>query len=371
MSIECYTIRSSQQTMLGADWDSHEQGIMDEICNPTTSRRSNSCPARVVPNINKRANSGILGRFLLAKPLIRLQGYLRWMLAFVNFLWIVYHLAHFTAKCVYRAIAACVEHLEPHMSCIMPAERDSGREKGIPTEDLHSLGIGTIPHWASMANRGAGMSDQVSRGRPKGHHTSYMPHEGTIPDIGNASWPLSCGAYDPHCLEELYDPSLIDTLLFSEEHFMPGPSSEFLDLALVGHNLPHNQFQEAYSYLRLHSEGPHGDYPGGFESMEPPNPHRPNRAAGSSIKTFPPHVRSPDDCRDDRHYGQSIPSIVPVSHTKPCMVSANVLHTSETYSTGSARRTRRPNTCDICGKEVRRPGVLEDHINSHTGQRRE
>lgn len=34
-------------------------------------------------------------------------------------------------------------------------------------------------------------------------------------------------------------------------------------------------------------------------------------------------------------------------------------------------RRRRPHVCEICGREVRRPGVLEDHMNSHTGNKRE
>jgi hypothetical protein len=250
----------------------------------------------------------------------------------------------------------------------MTSQRDSGREKGISAEDLPSLGVGTNPHWAPIG--GVGIPGRVNRGKTKGYHTSYMPHEATHSYVENASWPISDGTYNPWFLAELYDPAFqsIEPAPL-EECFNLGPDPAFLDMVLEGYNPPHNQPQGAYSH-RLHSESTHGHYMNGPEPMESPNLPDPNWALGSPIKTLPSHAKSPADCRDSRHYRQDVSSTVSVSRVRPNLAVSNRPHASEIYPAASTRRTRRPNTCDICGKEVRRPGVLEDHINSHTGQRR-
>ncbi|KAF8698377.1 hypothetical protein RHS03_07632, partial [Rhizoctonia solani] len=332
-------------------------------------RRNDPCPTRVVADI-RSTNEVALKRFPLAESPIVPHRILTWMLAFANLLWTIYRFVVSAASCTHWTITTCIEHLRPYLDCGMHDEQESGRAKGFSSEEVYVLGNDAIPYLWPGADRGVGIPDRASRSKPREHHPSYMPREDTNLIASNASWPHSGGAYDPGYLEELYDLSSIDDLLLNEEHFAPGQDFNLSEPVLNGHNLPYI-LTELYPHPRPPLEGTHGSNPGGFEPMGPTDPRQPNQAFGAPIKTFPPHISSPADSRDDRHYCQAVPSMASVSQASPNVESSSGFHGSDPYNVGNSRRTRRPNMCGICGKEVRRPGVLEDHINSHTGQRRE
>lgn len=68
---------------------------------------------------------------------------------------------------------------------------------------------------------------------------------------------------------------------------------------------------------------------------------------------------------DDYFYPQPDPFTIAVD------VPTSTGYLDGSNSGGTSKRIRGETKCPVCGIHVRRPGVLNDHINSHTGERRE
>ncbi|KAG8728529.1 hypothetical protein FRC11_010868 [Ceratobasidium sp. 423] len=217
------------------------------------------------------------------------------------------------------------------------------------------LNYSSSSYQSPMVEEGMHMSGTtMSRGYHDGVNSSYTPRDNPTIDISEPLWGISGGSHDLHGSREFYNSALMETPVNVGQHPARGSYQNAMwSTPSVSH--AHDQFQEMFTDTGLYLPNP---------AITPPiNPQNPETVASHPG----PQIYVPESY----HYGQQRSSIPPISPIRTNRVPPAGPPGSEPYSPGGTRRTRRPNVCDICGKEVRRPGVLEDHMNSHTGQRRE
>ncbi|CAE7228865.1 unnamed protein product [Rhizoctonia solani] len=267
----------------------------------------------------------------------------------------------------YLTMGACVAQVNSALDCLLPSQRESGRGKGL---DVMPLGRDILHYRAPIEGEEMRMS---GRNRSEGHHNGI--HSGLIPRdrflIGTSEsiWDASSGSYDLQGAGELYDQDMVEPLTAGLED----PLSQLYwhsDTPSVP-NLP-DQLQAGIGSHELYHGSAHASYLI-HNQTTPAHTHRPDQTVPSSINCQDPGTFTarldPTAYRQEHYsYDYSRQSIAPLSpirtHLDPSMPAG-----SEPQSPGGNHRSRRPNVCHICGKEVRRPGVLEDHVNSHTGHR--
>ncbi|CAE6455766.1 unnamed protein product, partial [Rhizoctonia solani] len=343
-------------------------------------RQSNTCSGGA--NMNKMLDNRILESLLRVEPraVSTLKAIQTGCLAFIKLLWMVYHFTLYAVQCVYWIVIAIVER--PEISRFMPVRRDSGRAKGLNPEDINLI-ESIHPYRAPSSRRGPEVQGRMSRNRPRrvhnGNSSSYMLREDPYDSTGGPLWVTPGMSHDPYT-SQVYSSAFIETMpgnIDSQLTYDPYPDTIDWDPRNRSRvpSPSSDQFQTSYP-----SSGPY-----------PSTSHRTRLGECHNPTTFANHgslnqgIITPID-----HYGSDSFMLNPDSSTYhpenylhdlyvPLMPpippasldidsSVNSLG-SEPVSPGGTRRPRRPNTCDICGKEVRRPGVLEDHMNSHTGQR--
>ncbi|CAE6404093.1 unnamed protein product [Rhizoctonia solani] len=319
------------------------------------------------------ADVGLMKRFL-AIGLLAVEC-LYWVMVPTRIFWIVYYFAYSAVQLVYKMITVGIAQLEPISNYLIPAREESGRAKGLTAEELFLLDGNNYHCRAPTANGGMGSSARHSRHKSGGYNNSnYTP--GDNPNIRiETLWNTPSGSHDLQDPHGLYHPALIEPLTGAIEDYTVEPYSDGLDWSSE-HSSPstlsYDHFQGTFTnpaYLTSAQSHPQER----FQNTAPSTFH-PHRAITSPINDhnpgmFPPHLDS-TCCSDNYQYGQHNPtSINPISPIRTSVTPPARPIGSDPYSPGGSRRTRRPSTCDICGKEVRRPGVLEDHMNSHTGQR--
>ncbi|KDN46671.1 hypothetical protein RSAG8_04051, partial [Rhizoctonia solani AG-8 WAC10335] len=157
-------------------------------------------------------------------------------------------------------------------------------------------------------------------------------------------------------LRLMYEPDTVDWA--SDRSSVPSPQRD--------------QFPRSYPSPGLYPSTVHGNAFGGFHNPAAfPNLDPLNQANIPSINHQSPDalpLNSDSSTYHPEGYPPA-PSMAPIPPTRLHLLPSVQPLGSEPVSPGGTRRARRQNTCDICGKEVRRPGVLVDHMNSHTGER--
>ncbi|KAH7323393.1 hypothetical protein B0J17DRAFT_633288 [Rhizoctonia solani] len=334
-------------------------------------RQSASCTPRA--DADKTVDEGLMKRFLAIGFLV--LNCLHWVMAPPGLFWIVYYFAYPAVQRVYRIKTACIAKLEPMLDCLIPARQESGRAKTLTVEDIFVLGGNGYGYRAPMADGGMGISARNSRNRAGDYdNLTFTPRENSNIRVETV-WNNLGGPHDPQDSQGVYHPTLIEPLPGSIEDYTLDSYAGGLDWSSEPSSpsiLPYDHFQGTFTNPASYLTGAHPQER--FQNPAPTNIHQ-HRAITSPINDhssgmFTPRLDS-TSCPGNYHqYGQPDPTLInPISPIRTNVTPLARSMVSDPYSSGSTRRTRRPNTCDICGKEVRRPGVLEDHMNSHTGQR--
>ncbi|CAE6445937.1 unnamed protein product, partial [Rhizoctonia solani] len=328
-------------------------------------RRQPSCPRSA--NVDKVPDNRILKPLLHIVSLTSIQTC---CLASITLLWMIYDFAFCAIKCVYWSIMDIIEQSE--IGRFVTIREDSGREKGLNLQDFDLAELSDF-YRAPNSIAGADVQGRMSRSRPRRDHNetppNYMLHENHASGAGDTLWASQGVPYDSHT-SQAYNPALIEAVPGGLDGFAYEPYTEWDRSSMPSPSSDH-------FYGNHHGSGCYASTAntfGGFQNPAAfPNLDHPNQAIITSINHHdtdpfinPDPLFSLPESYLPAPLAPSMPSIaLERLHLDP---SVNTLGL-EPVSPGGTRRTRRPNTCDICGKEVRRPGVLEDHMNSHTGNR--
>ncbi|CAE6477382.1 unnamed protein product [Rhizoctonia solani] len=182
--------------------------------------------------------------------------------------------------------------------------------------------------------------------------SNHIPHNNPALGIDRAPWDIS----DIYTPRELYHPNLIAIAGNTGNQLAKGRYHDTMDIPGVS-----DQYQSTAGYYN--STVPANPYQLN-PAITPPINHRQHNPEAVTSRLGPStHIP------DSHHYNQQKPSITSISPIGAHGASPAAHPGSQPGNPGGTRR--RPNVCDICGEEVRRPGLLEDHMNSHTGQQRE
>ncbi|CAE7228877.1 unnamed protein product [Rhizoctonia solani] len=207
----------------------------------------------------------------------------------------------------------------------------------------------------------------VSKEHHNGINSSLIPRERFHIGTGESIWDASSGSYDLQGAGQLYNQDIVEPLAAALEDPL-GQLYWLSDTPNVP-NLP-DQFQAGIGSHELYHGSAHASYLI-HNQTAPAHPNRANQTIPSSINcpgTFTPRLDPTAYCQEQYSYDHPRQSIAPLSPIRT-RLDPSMLAGSEPQSPTGNHRSRRPNVCHICGKEVRRPGVLEDHVNSHTGHR--
>ncbi|CAE6497394.1 unnamed protein product [Rhizoctonia solani] len=182
--------------------------------------------------------------------------------------------------------------------------------------------------------------------------SNHIPHNNPALGIDRAPWDIS----DIYTPRELYHPNLIAIAVNTGNQLTKGRYHDTMDIPGVS-----DQYQSTAGYYN--STVPANPYQLN-PAITPPINHRQHNPEAVTSRLGPStHIP------DSHHYNQQKLSITSISPIGAHGASPAAHPGSQPGNPGGTRR--RPNVCDICGEEVRRPGLLEDHMNSHTGQQRE
>ncbi|EUC58594.1 C2H2-type zinc-finger protein [Rhizoctonia solani AG-3 Rhs1AP] len=346
-----------------------------EVLDDKPSRRqSNSCTGGA--NVDKLLDNRILKPFLRLGSRATIQS---GCLEFIKLLWTVYHFTYCAVQCVYRVVITIFER--PEISRFMPVRRDSGRAKGLNPEDINQI-ENTYSHRAPSSRGGAEVQGRMSRSRPRRAHngdpSSYMLPEDPYGSAGDPLWVAPGMSYDPYT-SQVYNSALIETMSGNiDSQFTYDPYHDTTNWDLRNRSsipsLSNDQFQRGHPSSGPHPSTSHGARLGGLHPTTFPNRDPLDHGIIPSIdhyssdafmlnpdsSTYHPESYLPD---------LSAPLAAPIPPARLHLDSSVKSFGSDPVSPGGTRRTRRQNICEICGKEVRRPGVLDDHMNSHTGHR--